>query len=188
MRFVPLPLQGAHLVALERHDDERGFFARVWSSKEFRDRGLAPELAETSFSYNPGKGTLRGLHYQLAPRAEAKLVTCVRGSIWDVMVDLRETSATYLGWHGQELGGGSLDSIYVPEGIAHGFLTLSDEVLVAYQISERHDPSLARGVRWDDPVFGVRWPAAPVLMSARDQSYPYLDATALAERRKRADR
>ena len=172
MRFEALPLAGAYSVIPEPHDDERGFFARIWSSAEFAERGLAPRLAECSVSHTPHRGTLRGLHYQVAPHEEAKFVTCVRGSIWDVIVDLRTESPTFRQWHGTELDGGQLQAFYVPEGFAHGFLTLSDDVLVLYQISEFHDAASARGVRWDDPAFGIFWPFQPSVVGERDRSYP----------------
>lgn len=172
MEFEALSLAGAYKIKLQTHPDERGFFARLWDSEEFAGQGLNSNLAQTSLSHNPRRGTLRGLHYQPPPHAEAKVVTCVRGSIWDVIVDLRPGSPTYCQWHGETLDGESPAAIYVPEGFAHGFLTMSDDTLVLYQISRPHEPDLARGVRWNDPAFGIEWPAAPIVIGARDQSYP----------------
>jgi dTDP-4-dehydrorhamnose 3,5-epimerase len=172
MRFVSLPLAGAFMVIREAHDDERGSFARIWSSAEVAELGLAAQLAETSLSHTSRRGTLRGLHYQVAPHVEAKLVTCVRGTIWDVIVDLRSDSPTYRQWHGTEIDGAGADSLYVPEGCAHGFVALSDDVLVIYQISDAYDPTCARGVRWNDPSFEIRWPVEPLIMSERDRSFP----------------
>ena len=159
-------------MTLERREDERGFFARNWCSREFAAHGLSRNLAQSSLSSSPRRGTLRGLHYQVAPHQEAKLITCVRGSIWDVIVDLRPASPTCLQWYGQTLDDTSLSSVYVPEGFAHGFLTLSDDTLVLYQISAYRSPEHARGVRWDDPAFDIQWPFAPLIIGARDRSYP----------------
>jgi dTDP-4-dehydrorhamnose 3,5-epimerase len=171
MKFEALPLSGAFAVTPEPHDDERGSFARIWAAAEFAAHGLATRLAECSVSHNPRRETLRGLHYQTSPHQEAKLVTCLRGSIQDVIVDLRIDSPTYRRWHAARLDGETLQALYVPEGLAHGFLTLSDDVLVLYQISEPHDAACARGVRWDDPAFGIGWAADPTIISARDRSY-----------------
>ena len=159
----------------------RGFFARIWSSAEFAGLGLAAALAECSVSFNPHRGTLRGLHYQVPPHEEAKFITCVRGAIWDVIVDLRVDSPTYRSWHGVTLTADHLEALYVPEGFAHGFLTLSDDVLVLYQISEPYDPSCARGVRWDDPAFAIEWPAIPTIIGTRDQTIPDLGTDQGAE-------
>lgn len=172
LTFRALPLEGAFAVMAARHEDERGWFARAWCAKELAAQGLNPVLAQASLSHNPRRGTLRGLHYQVAPHEEAKLVTCVRGTIWDVMVDLRPESATFCDWYGEKLDNATSRSLYIPEGLAHGFLTLADDALVLYQISESHVPSHASGVRWDDPGFAIDWPMAPTLMSERDRSYP----------------
>jgi dTDP-4-dehydrorhamnose 3,5-epimerase len=172
MKFEALPIQGAFSVVAEPHEDERGFFARIWSSAEFAQHGLAPRLAECSLSHTPKSRTLRGLHYQIAPHQEAKFVVCLRGSIWDVIVDLRSDSPTYRRWHGIELHADRLQAVYVPEGLAHGFITLEDDVLLLYQISEPHDPGSARGVRWDDPAFAIAWPVDPMILGARDRSFP----------------
>jgi dTDP-4-dehydrorhamnose 3,5-epimerase len=172
MKFEALPIKGAYRAIAEAHEDERGFFARIWSSAEFAQRGLAPRVTESSLSHTPKSGTLRGLHYQVAPHEEAKFVVCLRGSIWDVIVDLRSDSPTYRRWYGVELDGGRLQAVYVPEGLAHGFITLSDDVLLLYQISEPYDPDSARGIRWDDPAFAIAWPANPVIVGARDRSFP----------------
>ena len=172
MEFTALPIDGLYAVGFEDHRDERGSFSRIWDSSEFARHGLRSVLAQTSVSWSPVQGTLRGLHYQAAPHEEAKLVTCLRGSIWDVAVDLRRDSPTFRRWHAEKLDGESLRSIYVPEGVAHGFLTLTDDVLVLYQISHAHVPSSARGVRWNDPAFKIGWPTTPNVISSRDQSYP----------------
>ena len=172
MRFDPLLLDGAHVVSSEPHEDERGSFARIWSSAEFAERGLAATVVESSLSVTPRRGTLRGLHYQLPPHEEAKFVTCIQGSIWDVIVDLRSDSPTHRRWHGMKLSGEELASLYVPEGFAHGFLTLSDDVVVLYQMSAPHVADAATGVRWDDPAFAVDWPEPPLMVGVRDQGFP----------------
>jgi dTDP-4-dehydrorhamnose 3,5-epimerase len=171
MELTPLSLDGLVAIGFEEHRDERGSFSRIWDAAEFANHGLKSHLAQSSVSWTPRRGTLRGLHYQVAPHEEAKLVTCVRGSIWDVAVDLRRKSATFCRWHAERLDGGTARSVYVPEGVAHGFLTLSDDVLVVYQISSPHEPGSARGVRWNDPAFMIDWPSPPAIISSRDESF-----------------
>jgi dTDP-4-dehydrorhamnose 3,5-epimerase len=156
----------------ERHDDERGFFARTWDAGEFAERELNPRLAQCSISYNRVRGTLRGLHYQAAPYEEAKLVRCTAGAIFDVAVDLRRDSRTFAGWFGVELSAENRLALYIPEGCAHGFLTLDDDSEVTYQISESFVPDAARGVRWDDAAFGIEWPGEVVVVNDRDRTYP----------------
>ncbi len=174
MNFQPTPLAGAYVVELECIEDERGFFARSFCQEEFRKHGLKPAIAQCNVSWNRKRGTLRGLHYQAAPHAEAKVVRCTRGAIWDVIVDLREGSPARLRWHAQELSVENRLAFYVPEGFAHGFQTLSDDSEVLYQMSESYHPDLARGLRWDDPKLGIRWPLADPILSARDRSYALL--------------
>jgi len=171
MELTQLSLEGLVANAFDEHRDERGSFTRIRDGAEFASHGLHPDFPQSSVSWTPKRGTLRGLHYQVPPHEEAKLVTCLRGSIWDVAVDLRRESATFCRWHAERLDGASLRSLYVPEGFAHGFLTLSDEVLVLYQISSAHEPGSARGVRWNDPAFMIDWPTPPAIISARDQSF-----------------
>jgi dTDP-4-dehydrorhamnose 3,5-epimerase len=154
------------------HSDERGFFARTWCREEFKDHGLVSELVQCSISFNNKKGTLRGLHYQAAPLAESKLVRCTARAIWDVALDLRMGSPTYLEWHGTVLSAENRRALYIPGGCAHGFLTLEDGCEVLYQMSEFHHPEAARGVRWNDPAFGVIWPATVEVISHRDRTYP----------------
>jgi dTDP-4-dehydrorhamnose 3,5-epimerase len=172
VEFEPAGLDGAWVVHLDRREDERGFFARVWCADEFQRRGLNPALAQGSLSYNHSSGTLRGMHYQAAPEQEAKVVRCVRGAIHDVLIDVRPGSPTYRKWIARELTADNRLSFYVPEGVAHGFLTLSDGAEVLYLISAAHAPELARGVRWNDPAFNVEWPSSPAVISERDRSYP----------------
>lgn len=177
MVFVELELPGAYLVEAERLEDERGFFARVFSADEFARRGLRQLFPQCSVSYNARAGTLRGLHYQAAPHEEAKLVRCTAGAIYDVIVDLRPESETFGRWVAVELTAESRRTLYVPEGMAHGFQTLVDGSEVFYQISAPYEPASARGVRWDDPALAIRWPpAAERIISERDRGFPGLRA------------
>ena len=172
MRFAPLPVEGAWLVEPEPRTDERGLFARTWCAREFAEHGLSAALAQISVSYNEMAGTLRGLHYQEEPHAEIKLVRCTAGSIYDVIVDLREDTKTYLRWYGATLSATNRMALSVPKGCAHGFLTLEDGSEVLYQISDFHHAESARGVRWNDPAFGIEWPRVPARISQRDAEYP----------------
>lgn len=172
MRFEECEVQGVHAVELERIGDERGFFARTWCEEEFRYHGLDASLTQCNVSFNPTRGTLRGMHYQDAPRPEAKLVRVTRGAIWDVALDLRPESPTFLRWCARELSDENRRAFYIPPGCAHGFITLTDDVEIFYQMSETYYPDLARGVRWDDAAFGIEWPETPTVISERDRSYP----------------
>ena len=172
MKFTPLELSGAYVIDLEPAADDRGFFARSWSRTEFAARGLDPELSECSISFNARRGTLRGMHYQIAPHAETKLVRCIAGAIFDVIIDLRERSATRYRWTSVELSAANRRSLYVPQGFAHGFQTLDDATEVFYQISQPYVADAARGVRWNDPRFVIAWPIASPILSARDAAYP----------------
>ena len=174
LTFSPLPVSGAYLVRGVRREDDRGWFSRNWCARELAEHGLTAVIAQSSFSSNLRAGTLRGLHYQTPPHEESKLVTCVRGRIWDVIVDLRVGSPTYRAWHAEELDGEGLAGLYIPEGFAHGFLTLSDDSLVLYQISTFHVPGSAHGIRWNDPTLGIAWPHEPRVISKADQSWPDL--------------
>ena len=172
MNFRETTIDGVWVIEPERYEDERGFFARTWDTREFARHGLNDRLVQCSISYNRRRGTLRGMHYQATPHEEAKLVRCTSGSIFDVAVDLRTESATFRRWVGAELSAETRLAVYVPEGCAHGFLTLTDDSEVAYQISEFHAPDAARGVRWDDPAIGIDWPADVLVVNERDRSYP----------------
>jgi dTDP-4-dehydrorhamnose 3,5-epimerase len=174
MIFRETGIGGAWVIEAERLEDERGFFARTWDAQEFGARGLNPDLAQCSISYNRARGTLRGMHYQVAPHEEAKLVRCTAGAIYDTVVDLRTDSSSFKRWYGIELSAENRLAVYVPEGCAHGFLTLVEDCEIHYQISEPHAPDAARGVRWDDAAFGIAWPAEVVVISERDASYPDL--------------
>lgn len=172
MKFIGLPLAGAYLIELQPIVDERGFFARTWCAQEFRRRELNPNLAQCSISLNTRRGTIRGMHYQEQPHAEAKLVRCCSGAVYDVIVDLRPSSPTYCQWFAVELTGVNRKMLYVPEGFAHGFQTLADNSEVFYQISEIYRPECARGVRWDDPSIGIEWPIRDPILSQRDRLFP----------------
>ena len=172
MRFFGVPLGGAWLIEPEPVADERGSFARIWCAEEFRSHGLSPRLAQCSVSVNTRRGTLRGMHYQEEPYPEAKLVRCCAGAIYEVIVDLRPTSPSRGKWFAVELTVANRKMLYVPEGVAHGFQTLADGTEVLYQISEAYRPELARGVRWNDPSFGIEWPIPDPILSARDAAFP----------------
>lgn len=172
MKFVPLGVPGAFLVEIEPHADERGAFARTFCAREFAARGLADRLVQTSLSLNARRGTLRGLHWQAEPHAEAKTVRCVRGRIYDVLVDVRRDSHAFRQHVAVELDADSRNAVYVPPGVAHGFLTLEDDCEVHYAMSEFHAPEAGRGARWDDPAFGVVWPLPVTVVSERDRAWP----------------
>ncbi len=172
MKFIKTDLKGAYIIELEASEDERGYFARTFCRREFAEQGLNYEVAQCSISYNARRGTLRGMHYQVEPHREVKLVHCVGGSLYDVIVDLRPESDTYCRWIGVELSPLKRRLIYVPEGFAHGFQTLEDNTTVYYQISEFYAPQSARGVRWDDPAFGIKWPLSDPIISEKDRLMP----------------
>ena len=172
MHFIETELPGVFILDVERHCDERGFFARYWCADELALQGIDFVPVQGSLSSNPTKGTLRGLHYQAAPHEETKLVRCTRGAIFDVLVDLRPASPTYGQWLGLELTADNLRQLLVPGGIAHGFLTLQPDTEVSDLMSTRYVPAAARGLRWDDPAIGISWPGPPVLLSGKDRNYP----------------
>jgi dTDP-4-dehydrorhamnose 3,5-epimerase len=162
------------MVEAERFDDERGYFASFLVKEQFEAHGLDTRLAQCSISHNRRKGTLRGLHYQIPPHEQAKLVRCTRGALYDVLVDLRPASVTYRQWVAVELDAPGLRSLYVPPGLAHGFLTLQDETEVTYLISGPREPDAERGLRWDDPALSIDWPLKPSAISERDRGFPLL--------------
>jgi dTDP-4-dehydrorhamnose 3,5-epimerase len=172
MIFQQTPLAGAFVIELEPHADDRGFFARTFCEKEFAAHGIATRYPQANTSFNGSTGTLRGMHWQAAPHAEAKLIRCTAGAIYDVIVDLRRSSPTRLRWFGAELSAQNRTGLYVPEGFAHGFLTLEAETEVAYLMSESHAPTAARGMRFDDPGVGIVWPSRPTVVSPKDLAYP----------------
>ncbi|MDZ4722481.1 MAG: dTDP-4-dehydrorhamnose 3,5-epimerase [candidate division Zixibacteria bacterium] len=175
MNFTQTKLAGAYVVTLELRADERGFFARVWCTNEFKDNGLNPNLVQSSISFNAKRGTLRGMHWQNEPFAEAKIVRCTMGSIFDVIIDLRENSPTYKEHFGINLTSENRTMLYIPVGFAHGFFTLSDNTELQYQMSEFYHPECQRGLRWNDPAFAITWPETVNIISERDNSYPDFD-------------
>lgn len=172
MIFEPTGLGGVVLVHPERHADERGFFARTWCAREFEAAGISSGLAQCSVSWNEHRYTLRGMHWEAAPQRESKLVRCTRGAIFDVAVDLRAESPTYLSHLGVELGADDHRALFIPPGVAHGFLTLEERTEVLYQMDSFYAPEAERGARWDDPAFAIGWPAEPVVISERDRTLP----------------
>lgn len=172
MRFRELGVNGAFVVDLEPSNDERGFFARTWSAEDFRGRGLDPALAQISISFNARAGTIRGIHFQVAPHEETKLVRCTTGAIFDLVLDLRPDSSTFRRHEGVELTAANRRALYIPKGCGHGFQTTQDETEVLYLISAGYAAEAARGVRWNDPAFGIEWPLAPTQMSERDRTFP----------------
>ena len=172
MRFLPGQLRGVFRVEMERLQDERGYFARSWCVREAEAHGLNPRLVQCNVSFNRRRGTLRGMHFQVAPCREAKLVRCTRGWIADVVVDLRPESPTYKRWEAFQLSDQNGTALYIPEGFAHGFQTLADDTEVYYQMSEFHSEEHARGLRWNDPAFGINWPLPDPILSPKDAAYP----------------
>lgn len=168
MKFVPTAVSGAFIVEVDARSDERGLFARTFDAKSFADHGLVPVYPQCNVSQNHKRGTLRGMHYQAEPRPEIKLVRATRGRVFDVALDLRRDSPTYLKWASVELDANNYNAFYIPAGCAHGFLTLEDDCELFYQMSEVYVPELARGVRWDDPAFSIAWPFMPSVISERD--------------------
>jgi dTDP-4-dehydrorhamnose 3,5-epimerase len=172
MKFGHTNIPGAVVIEIEPLKDDRGFFARTFCEQEFEAHGLCFRVVQCSISFNRRRGTLRGMHYQAKPHEEAKLVRCTRGSLYDVIVDLRPQSPAFRKWFGLELDSAKSRMLHIPQGVAHGFETLEDNTEVFYQISESYDPGSTRGVRWDDPAFGIEWPLPPQAMSDRDRQYP----------------
>ena len=186
MTFRETKLREVCEIHLEPKPDERGFFARSWCQKEFEAQGLNPRLVQCSVSFNSRKGTLRGMHYQELPLAEAKVVRCTSGAVYDVVVDLRPDSPTYKEWIAVVLTARERNMVYVPEGCAHGFLTLEDGAEVFYQMSEFYRPEAARGVRWNDPAFQIIWPDEVAVISERDRTYPNFEQVYAAAEKIRA--
>ena len=175
MHFLPTIIPNLYVIDLEPHQDERGFFARSWCRREFSEQGINGEYVQCNISYNARRGTQRGLHYQVAPREEAKAVRVIRGSVHDVVLDLRPESPAFHRWFAVELSAENRRMLYVPEGCAHGYLTLTDDCELFYQMTAEYDPESARGVRWDDPLLDGAWPFEPQFISDRDRSYPNVE-------------
>jgi dTDP-4-dehydrorhamnose 3,5-epimerase len=172
MKFTEIAIAGAYVIDIDPFRDERGFFARSWCAEEYARNGLNGHVMQSGVSYNLRKGTLRGMHYQEAPFAEAKTIRCTRGRIYDVILDIRPLSATYKRWSAFELTAENRRMLYVPEGVAHGFQTLEDDTEVTYLMSQSYEPASARGVRWNDPAFGIKWmPIDTFIISEKDRQF-----------------
>ena len=180
MKFISTPLKGAYILELEPREDSRGFFARTFCANEFKDHDLKPSVAQINLSYNYHKGTMRGLHYQLPPSAETKLIRCTRGAVYDVIIDLRPTSPTYLQHYGIELTQSNRKSLYVPEMFAHGYLTMRNDTEITYHVGQFYSPEDERGIRYDDPRFGIEWPLPIEVISEKDANWPAFEATEIA--------
>jgi dTDP-4-dehydrorhamnose 3,5-epimerase len=174
MVFTETKLKGAFIINLTRLEDERGFFARTFCQKEFKEHGLNIQIAQANISYNKKRGTLRGMHMQLPPYEESKLIKCARGTIYDVIVDMRVSSDTYKQWIGVELTAENHQMLYVPEGFAHGFITLKNDTEVTYQMNQFYAPASEKGFRWNDPAFGIIWPIQPIVMAEKDKNFPLI--------------
>ena len=183
MRFRPTALAGAYVIEPERNVDERGFFVRTWCAQEFERQGLDPRLGQCGASFNHRRGTLRGLHYQAPPFAEVKLVRCTRGALFDVALDLRPDSPSFRRWFGLELTEDNGLALYIPRGLAHGFLTLAPATEIEYKISTPYERSAGRGLRWNDPFHGITWPGPIEVIAPRDREYPDVDVDGLQELR-----
>jgi dTDP-4-dehydrorhamnose 3,5-epimerase len=174
MIFTETTLPGAYLIDIQPIEDPRGFFARAWCQQEFEAHGLVAHMVQTNISFNHYKGTLRGMHYQLAPYGEVKIIRCIRGAIYDVIVDLRPDSPTYLQWLGVELTSETHRMLYVPENFAHGFQTMADATEVTYQVSQFYTPAAEQGLCWNDPAIGIAWPLAVSVISEKDKSWTHV--------------
>jgi dTDP-4-dehydrorhamnose 3,5-epimerase len=172
MLFTPTAVAGAFVMEPKRIADARGFFTRVWCEEQLTQRGLNPHIAQINTALSLKAGTLRGMHFQKAPHAEVKIASCARGALFDVVVDLRPQSPTYCRWHGEELSEQNLRSLYIPEGCAHGYLTLADDTLLTYFTSHAYAPASATGVRFDDAAFGIEWPREVAVISDADRNWP----------------
>jgi dTDP-4-dehydrorhamnose 3,5-epimerase len=171
MKFTPTPLAGAWVIDIERHADDRGFFARTFCTDEFSTRGITFTAVQCNISHNARQGTLRGMHFQKPPYEEPKLVSCAAGAVYDVVIDIRPTSPTYAQWFGVELSAANHAMVFIPGGFAHGFIALTDNADVAYMMGARYSESAASGIRFDDPAIGIVWPIVPTIISDRDRAY-----------------
>jgi len=171
MIFTETELTGAYIIEIEKLEDERGFFARAWDKNIFKKNGLNPDLVQCDISFNKIKGTLRGMHYQIQPYEESKLVRCTRGMIFDVIIDLRKSSKTFKKWVSFKLSNDNYKMLYIPEGFAHGFQTLEDNTEIFYQMSQFYNPDYSKGILWNDPYFKIKWPIENPIISKKDLSY-----------------
>ena len=170
MRFIELPLPGSYLIDLEPEIDERGFFARFFCKNDYDQLGLDSKINQMNNSFSKFKGTIRGIHHQLPPKSETRIVRCLTGSLWDLILDLRKESPTFGKWHGEKISGDSKRMIYIPKGFGHGFMTLEDNTEVLYLTTESYSPEHERVIRWNDPNFGIKWPLNPEVISEKDQN------------------
>jgi len=175
MLFKPTKLKGAFIIEPEFKKDKRGFFARSFCQKEFERHGLKFNIVQSNISYNKKKGTIRGMHYQITPYEEKKLISFPKGAIYDVIIDLRPRSSTYCQWFGLELNAKNHKMLYIPKGFAHGFQTIEDNCIIYYQMSQYYQPKAARGVRWNDPVFKIKWPIKNIIISEKDKGYQFME-------------
>jgi dTDP-4-dehydrorhamnose 3,5-epimerase len=173
MRFKETPVEGAYVIDVNRIGDSRGYFGRLWCEREITEQGLVSSIKQCNIGFSPLRGTLRGLHYQRSPHQEVKIVRCTRGSVFDVVVDIRPDSPTYCDWYGIELNPENASMLYVPEGCATGYLTLEENSEIYYLTSEFYAPNSASGVRYDDPAFGIQWPGDIIVLSDNDMNWPY---------------
>ena len=171
MIFTETKLKDAYIIDINKLEDQRGFFARGWCQREFEEHGLIPTVVQANISYNKKKGTIRGMHYQVSPYEETKLVRCTRGALYDVIIDLRPDSPTYKQWLGVELTAENYKTLYVPKGFAHGFITLVDNTEAYYQVSQFYTPGAEQGIRYDDPAFGIEWPVEVQVISDKDKNW-----------------
>jgi dTDP-4-dehydrorhamnose 3,5-epimerase len=172
MKFNSTNLPGAYTIDLVKREDERGFFARFFCINEFDNEGIDRNVVQINNSLSKEKGTLRGMHYQLSPKAETKIVRCIKGSLWDVIVDLRPESPTFLQWFGETLSAENRRMMFVPKGFGHGFITLEDDTEALYLVTEFYSPEHERGIRWNDPAIGIEWPIVPNIVSEKDSNHP----------------
>lgn len=172
MKFIPTPLNGSFVIELEKRGDDRGFFARAFCIKEFESNGLNQNIVQINNSLSKDIGTLRGMHYQLAPKSEDKIVRCINGRLYDVIIDLRPESSTFKKWFGIELSAENRLSLYVPKGFAHGFITLEENTESFYLVTEFYSPENERGIRYNDPEFNIKWPIEPKIISNKDLTHP----------------
>jgi len=172
MKFTETKLKGAFIIEIEKLSDDRGFFARSWCQKEFEIHALASRVVRANVSYNRKRGTMRGMHYQIAPYQESKLIRCTRGAIYDVIIDLRPDSPTYKQWTGVELTADNYTMFFVPQDFAHGFETLTDETEITYQVSQFYTPGSEKGIRFNDPAFDIQWPLEVTIISDKDRTWP----------------
>jgi len=175
MKFIPTKLKDAYTIDLEKREDDRGFFARFFCINEYDEQGLDRNIVQINNSLSKDKGTLRGIHYQLAPKAETKIVRCIRGSLFDVIIDLRPDSPTFLQWFGAELSAENRTMMFVPKGFGHAFLTLEENTEALYLVTEFYSPENERGLRWNDPKIGIEWPIEPLVISDKDKSHRDFD-------------